>query len=213
MTSAPARAASFASPAPLLGPVMSSHPLATRFVLLAAPLLLTACDTADTDRAPRRAVVTAVQVDDAPLREPGTDNEWDGAGGGGPEVYFRLFYADEDYQTNPGGDVLNPRDDAFVVNTAAPGTPYYENVSGSLFPLVWSVDGGFEVRGLQDEYRVVLYDFDPFGGDDAMITTRTFTFAEQAPERVDGREDTIVLDGVGADEDRVRVRLRVVYED
>ena len=184
-----------------------------RLALLASPLLLAACDTAGTDRAPRRAIVTAVQVDDAPLREVATGNEWDGAGGGGPEVYFRLFFADEDYQTNPDRDVLNPRDDLFVVNRSTPGTPYYENVFGSLFPLVWSVDGGFEVRGLQDEYRVVLYDYDPTTDDDPMISTRTFTFSEQAPEFVDGAEDTIVLDGVGADEDRVRVRLRVVYED
>ncbi|HEX8299978.1 MAG TPA: hypothetical protein VF594_12520 [Rubricoccaceae bacterium] len=177
-------------------------------LVLLAPLALTACDT-NSDGPPRRAIVTAVQIDDAPLSDPANGDSWDGAGGGGPEVYFRLLYADES-PTSPG--VLNPRDDAFVVNTFTPGQPWVDDVNGANFPLVWTVDGGFEVRGLDDEYRVVLYDYDPIGGDDVMILTRTFTFAEAAPDIADGREDTIVLDGVGADESLVRVRLRVVYE-
>ena len=179
--------------------------------LVAAPLLLAACDSASTGGAPRRAVITAVQVDDAPL-VAANGNSWDGSGGGGPEIYFRLFYADTDFLSRPGDDVLNPRDDGYVVNTFNPNQAWVDDVRASDFPLVWDVDGGFEVRNLRDEYRVVLYDYDPTTEDDAMISTRTFTFAEQAPDRADGREDTIVLEGIGADENQVQVRLRVRYE-
>ncbi len=177
------------------------------FLLLALPLLLTACDSGRGD-VPRRAVITAVQIDDAPLRAA-NGNEWDGAGGGGPDVYFRLLLAG-DAPTSAG--VLNPRDDAFVVNTFRPEQGWYDDVRGSSFPLVWSVEGGFEVRSLTEEYEIVLVDYDPTTEDDVMISTRPFRFAEQAPEVTDGREDTIILDGVGADAGRVRVRLRVVYE-
>jgi hypothetical protein len=46
-----------------------------------------------------------------------------------------------------------------------------------------------------------------------MISTRTFSFDEEAPGQTDGREDTITLEGEGVDENEVQVRLRVVYED
>ena len=178
-----------------------------RLLLLALPLLLTACDSGR-DQPPRRAVLTAVQIDDAPLRAA-NGNEWDGAGGGGPEVYFRLLLAG-DAPTSAG--VLNPRDDAFVLNQITPGQAWVDDVSGSDFPLVWSVEGGFEIRNLNDEYQIAVIDYDPTTEDDVMISTRRFRFSEQAPEVTDGREDIIVLEGVGADAARVRVRLRVVYE-
>ena len=176
--------------------------------LVAAPLLLTACDT-NQDRAPRRAIITAVQIDDAPLRDAANGNEWDGAAGGGPEVYFRLLNADES-ATSPG--TLNPRDDSFVLNQTTPGQAWVDDVSGVDFPLVWAVDGGFEVRNLRDAFRVALYDYDPLDSDDLMGETEVFTFADDAPAIADGREDTIVLDGVGLGGDQVRVRLRVRYE-
>ena len=175
-------------------------------LLLALPLVLTACDSGR-DGPPRRAVITAVQIDDAPLRAA-NGNEWDGAGGGGPEVYFRLLLAG-DAPTSAG--VLNPRDDQFVVNTRTPGQAWVDDVRGSDFPLVWTIDGGFEIRNLNDEYQIALVDYDPTTEDDVMISTRTFRLSEGAPEVTDGREDTIVLDGVGADATRVQVRLRVVY--
>ena len=178
-----------------------------RLLLLALPLLLTACDSGR-DRPPRRAVVTAVQIDDAPLRAA-NGNDWDGAGGGGPEVYFRLLFAG-DAPTSAG--VLNPRDDAFVLNLTTPGQAWVDDVRGSDFPLVWAVDGGFEIRNLTDEYQIALVDYDPTTEDDVMISTRPFRFSDEAPEVADGREDTLVLEGVGADAARVRVRLRVVYE-
>ncbi len=176
-------------------------------LLLALPLLLTACDSGR-GRAPRRAVLTAVQIDDAPLRAA-NGNDWDGAGGGGPEIYFRLLLAG-DAPTSAG--VLNPRDDQFVVNTRTPGQAWVDDVRGSDFPLVWSVESGFEIRDLTEEYQVAIIDYDPTTEDDVMISTRPFRFSEQAPEVTDGREDTIVLEGVGADAARVRVRLRVRYE-
>ena len=184
------------------------RPFATA-LLLGAPLLLTACDTADTDGPPRRAVVTAVQVDDGPLLAANGE-QWDGTGGGGPEIYFRLLYADD---ANTSAGVLNPVDDPFVVNVSNPDQPWYDDVRTADFPLVWDVDGGFEVRDFQETYRVVLVDSDPTTADDVMISTRTFSFDEEAPARADGREDTITLEGQGADENRVQVRLRVVYED
>ncbi len=175
-------------------------------LLVAAPLLLSACDTTR-DRPPRRAIVTAVQIDDAPLRDPASGSEWDGAGGGGPEVYFRLLYADES-TTSRGA--LNPRDDRFVLNQRTPGQPWVDDTRGSDFPLVWAVDGGFEVRDLRDSFRVALYDYDPTTEDDLMGVTQAFTFADGAPDIADGREDTIILDGT--DQSLVRVRLRVRYE-
>ena len=176
----------------------------------AVVLVASGCDTVG-EGPPLRAVVTSVQVDDAPLRDD-DGNLWDGSVGGGPDVYFRLFFADEDFLAEPGRDLLNPRDDAFVVNTAAPGVPHVDNTGDRSFPLIWDIDGGFEVRGFDEPYRIVLYDYDPTTEDDPMISTRTFTFAEAAPERVDGRTETIVLDGEGAARERVLVRLRVRYE-
>ena len=180
-------------------------------LLAAAPLLLTACDS-DTNRdgSPRRAIVTAVQIDDAPLFDPVSGNDWDGnAFGGGPEIYFRLLYDDQG-ATSRGA--LNPRDDRFVRNQNKPGQPWVDDARGSDFPVVWAVDGGFEVRDLRDRFRVALYDYDPTSEDDLMGETETFTFGDSAPAIADGREDTIVLDGVGLGADRVRVRLRVRYE-
>lgn len=201
MTAHPRAAASFAS---LTATAMRRSLL----LLVAAPLLITACDT-NRDRAPRRAIVTAVQIDDAPLRDPANGAEWDGATGGGPEVYFRLLYADQN-ETSRGA--LNPRDDGFVRNQLTPGQAWVDDVDGADFPLVWTVDGGFEVRDLRDEFRVALYDYDPVGGDDLMGETGTFTFGDEAPAIADGREDTVVLDGVGLGGEQVRVRLRVRYE-
>jgi hypothetical protein len=190
------------------------RPTATtlRALLVGAPLLLTACDSGSNGGTPRTAVVTAVQIDDGPLVDV-NGAQWDGAGAGGPEIYFRLFYADEDYVGDPGSDVLNPRDDEFVINVSNPDQAWYDDVRTSDFPLVWDVDGGFEVRDLREDYRVVLFDYDPTTSDDVMISTRTFSFDEEAPGQTDGREDTITLEGEGADENEVQVRLRVVYED
>ena len=177
--------------------------------LLAASLLLASCDSQDGP--PRRAVLTAVQIDDAPLLDVNRDR-WDGAGGGGPEIYFRLFYADEDFIRDPGRDLLNPRDDRFVANAFDPETPWYDDVAPTDFPLIWDVQGGFELRDLDEPFRLVLFDYDPTTQDDPMISTRVFTFAEAAPDRTDGRDDTVVLEGEGADRDRILVRLRVRYE-
>lgn len=176
-------------------------------LLLALPLLLTACDSGR-GNAPRRAILTAVQIDDAPLRAA-NGNEWDGGGGGGPEIYFRLLRAGD---APTSGGVLNPRDDQFVVNTQMPGQAWVDDVRGSDFPLVWEVESGFEVRNLNDAYEIALVDYDPTTEDDVMISTRPFRFSEEAPDVADGREDTLILDGVGADAARVRVRLRVRYE-
>lgn len=185
-------------------------PRAAGLALLAAPLLLTACDSS-TGGAPRRAVVTAVQIDDGPLLAV-DGSQWDGTGGGGPEIYFRLYYDGDDIVANPGDDVLNPRDDRFVVNVSNPDQPWYDDIRSTDFPLIWDIDGGFEVRDLRQGYRVALFDHDPIGGDDAMISTRAFTFDEEAPTETDGREDTIVLEGAGSDQNLVQVRLRIVYE-
>lgn len=185
-------------------------PRVAGLALLAAPFLLTACDSS-TGGTPRRAVVTAVQVDDGPLLAV-DGSQWDGSGGGGPEIYFRLYYDGDDIVANPGDDVLNPRDDRFVVNVSNPDQPWYDDIQSADFPLVWDIDGGFEVRDLRQGYRVALFDYDPTTSDDAMISTRAFTFDEEAPTETDGREDTIVLEGVGADQNLVQVRLRLRYE-
>lgn len=185
-------------------------PMIRVLALLVLAGALSACDT-NRDVVPRRAIVTAIQVDDAPLVEPGTGNAWDGSGGGGPEVYFRLFFADEDYVANPGNDLLNPRDDDFAVPTGSPSA-WYEDVQGVDFPLVWAIGGGYELD-LRDAYRVALFDYDPFDSDDPTIATEEVVLGDFAPEFVDGREQVIVLRGVGADRDLVQVRLRVVFED
>ncbi len=136
---------------------------------------------------------------------------WDGSSGGGPEIYFRLFFADTDWRNRPNDDLLNPRDDPFAVATAS-ASAWYENVVGASFPLVWAVDGGFELN-LRDAYRVTLFDYDPTTSDDAMASAEPFVLSDYAPEFVTGREQTIVLRGEGADRDVVQVRLRLVFED
>ena len=184
--------------------------LALLGLVLASALLFPACDTAQGP--PRRAVITSVQIDDAPLRTD-TGGTWDdGTFGGGPEVYFRLFYADEDFLADPGRDLLNPRDDARVQNATTPGQPWVDDVGDRSFPLIWDIDGGFEIRDFNESYRIVLYDYDPGNSDDPMISTRPFTLAEAAPDQTDGRTDTIVLEGEGTARDRVLVRIRIRYE-
>jgi hypothetical protein len=176
-------------------------------LVLAAVTFLGACDTIGT--VPTRAVLLGVQVDDAPFRQANGDL-WDGSLGGGPEIYFRLFDADVDYLAFPNDDRLNPRDDGFVLSRN--GTePWVEDANINTLPFVWDIDAGFELRDLRREYRIVLYDYDPFDSDDPMISTEVFALEDFAPDRTDGRVDTIVLEGEGADRNAVQIRLRVRY--
>lgn len=177
---------------------------------LALLLPVAACDVT-TGGPPESAFLTAVQVDDAPLSDAGEG--WDGDVGGGPEIYFRLYEANAAIDQCPATDVLNARDDAGFVVARFSDSPWYEDVHGSNFPLVWDVDPaglGFEVRDLHRRYRVVLCDYDPTTGDEDMVETEAFTFAEFAPDEADGFEDSIVLSGVNSGS-VVAVRLRVVY--
>jgi hypothetical protein len=180
---------------------------------LAAALTLTACDS-QADRPPSRAFLVGVQIEDAPLFDVNGDR-WDGGVfPSGPDIYFRVYFADQDFAgADFNNDLLNARDDASFVIPQGSVEPWFSDVEGIDFPLVWAVDGGFELRRLSDELRIVVTDYDPTSGDDVMIATEPFTLGEFAPALADGREDTILLRGVGAFEDEVAVRLRVVYDD
>jgi len=109
--------------------------------------------------------------------------------------------------------IVRTRDDADFVFARLSDQPWYDDVDGSDFPLVWDVDPdgpGFEFRDLSRLYRVVLCDYDPTTGDEDMIETEAFTFGEFAPDEADGVEDSIVLTGIDGGSE-VAVRLRVVY--
>ncbi len=181
-------------------------------LLLLGSLTLVACDTIAGGGVPRRAFLTVVQIDDAPLSNGG--DGWDGSLGGGPDLYFRVYPADFNDGQCLGGDVLNPRDDDFVVSRFS-DQPWVDDVDGVDFPLVWDVDPagrGFEFPDLRLEYRIAVCDYDPLDSDEAVAQTEAFSFGAFAPDRADGRDDVIVLGGRrgGAD---TSVRLRVVYGD
>lgn len=181
-------------------------------LLLLGALALGACSTLASGGVPRRAFLTVVQIDDAPLSNAGEG--WDGSLGGGPEVYFRIYPADFNDDQCLGGDVLNPRDDELVVSRFS-DEPWVEDVDVYDFPLVWDVDPagpGFEFLSLDAEYRVAVCDYDPLDADEAIAQTEAFTFGEFAPPSADGRDDVIVLEGRRGGFDTA-VRLRVVYGD
>ena len=181
--------------------------------LLALALAVAGCDTISIGGPPDRAFLQVVQVDDAPLSDGGAG--WDGSAGGGPEIYFRIYEASSPIDQCPATDVLNARDDAEFVFARTSTEPWYDDVDASVFPLVWDVDPsgpGFEFRDLNRLYRVVLCDYDPTTGDEDMIETEAFTFAQFAPSETDGTEDTIRLGGLDAGAP-VEVRLRLVYGD
>lgn len=178
--------------------------------LLSSSLVVSGCDTLSGGPA-RSAEILAVQIDDAPLRKA-DGGTWDGSLGGGPEIYFRLFDTSVDFAAYPNDDILNPRDDAFVLARAS-SQPFYEDVQAQDFSLFWDIDQGFEIRDLRRELRIALFDYDPLDSDDPMIETEAFTLADFAPDRADGSVDTIVLEGIGADRNVVQVRLRVRYRD
>lgn len=182
-----------------------------RHVLVSVPLLTVAACDVTTGGPPESAFLTVVQVDDAPLSDAGAG--WDGGSGGGPEIYFRIYEASAAIDQCPATDVLSARDDADIVVARFSDSPWYEDVDGGDFPLVWDVDPvgrGFEFRDLNRLYRVVLCDYDPTTGDEDMIETESFTFGEFAPEEADGFEDSIVLSGIDGGSE-VAVRLRLVY--
>ncbi len=182
------------------------------FLLLAGALVLGACDTIADGGVPRRAFLAVVQIDEAPLSNGG--DGWDGSLGGGPDLYFRIYPADFNSTQCLGGDVLNPRDDAFVVSRYS-AEPWVDDVHAYDLPLVWDVDpagSGFEFPYLDVAYRVAVCDYDPTTSDEAVAQTEAFTFGEFAPRVADGRDDVIVLEGRRGGY-KTSVRLRVVYGD
>lgn len=181
-----------------------------------APLLLVllavvGCDTT-TDRVPSRAMLIGIDLEDAPLRQL-DGSRWDGEAGGGPELYVRL-YDDRDVPSRDAcsgnRDLLNPRDNTSLYPLTGE-TPWYDDVETRDFPLSWVLDGGFDLRGLDDPLVIVVCDYDPTTADDEVALTTVFSLRDQAPATADGFEDAIVLEGAGADRDRVLVRLRVEY--
>ena len=184
-------------------------------LVLAAALVLCACDTVADGGVPRRAFLVAVQIDDAPLSDNGAG--WDGSLGGGPDVYFRVY----PFSADPagvggaecsGGDVLNPRDDDELVARGS-DQPWVDDVDAADFPLVWDAAGrGAEFGDLGAEYRVTVCDYDPLDADDAIAQTEAFSFGAFAPDRADGAEDVIRLARRRGSYD-TEVRLRVVYGD
>ncbi|MEM6286574.1 MAG: hypothetical protein AAF845_05415 [Bacteroidota bacterium] len=180
---------------------------------LVPALAVAGCDTISTGGPPERAFLQVVQVDDAPLSDAGSG--WDGSAGGGPEIYFRIYEAASNIDQCPATDVLNARDDDDFVFARTSAQPWYPDVDGVDFPLVWDVDPqgpGFEFRDLNRLYRVVLCDYDPFDSDEDIIETEAFTFAEFAPAETDGAEDIIRLEAPSGG-GPVEVRLRLVYGD
>ncbi|MEM0963147.1 MAG: hypothetical protein AAGK21_11505 [Bacteroidota bacterium] len=186
-----------------------------RVLLIVLAVGIAACDSTGEAGPPRSASILKVTVTDAPLVDPVNGDPWDGGGGGGPEVYFRLFDASRDYVTDPGADRLNPRDDLDLVFAQGSTQPWFDDIDALTFPLVWDVDPGYDVRRLDDELYIALFDYDPTTGDDPMAASEPFRLADIAPDIADGAIDTITLDGVDVTGSPVafEVRLSVVFED
>lgn len=185
--------------------------------LLALLLVAPGCDSdSNGDRVPDRAEILKVTVSNAPRADPSGDG-WDGGNplSNGPEVYFRLFDVDVDYQTDPGSDRLNPRDDNAVFATGS-AEPWYEDVELVDFPLVWEVDPAYVVRELDDELYITLFDYDSTNDDDPMAESEVFTLRDFAPVTVTNRAQVINLDGFDRNGDAIAdfdVRLTVQFLD
>ena len=182
-------------------------------VLLAPLVLVAACDSGTDDGLPVSARIVQVTVNDAPLFDPVSGDDWDDGtfGGSGPDIYFALFDDAVDYVDGREGSRLNARDDGDVVE--ARGST--DDVDARDFPLVWDVEG-FRVDDLSDRLYVALYDRDGglAGDDDPMVESDPFTLRTSAPAITDGRVVTFDLDGFdlsGADAD-VEIRVSVIYD-
>ena len=186
------------------------------FLALGLLVLASGCDSGpDAFGPPRSAEILRVTVTAAPLADVDGDG-WDGDAGGGPEVYFRLFDDVVDYETRPGDDLLNPRDDGDIVFALGSTDPWFNDVDVVDLPLVWDVDPGLFIRDLGDPFYVALFDYDPFDGDDPIGYTETFTLADFAPSRVSNQATIIRLRGFdlrGTAIDEVDVSLTVQFLD
>ena len=188
---------------------------------LAALLALSACDSGKAGP-PTSARIVQVVIDDVPLTDPNGDS-WDG--GGGPEVYFRLFDDAIDYKTSPDDARLDARADGNVFAVNSPDDSYPDATTAS-FPMQWNVDPGHVVRNLSSPLYLAAFDEDGFGqgGDDPMAESEVFQPAEVAPDVADGQVRTLTVGGFNRDGGAepyapsdaatgVRFRVSVVFED
>ena len=184
---------------------------ALRLLPLAALLLaLPACDSDSEPGPPVEAEITQVVVLDAPLTDPDNGDRWDGNSDG--DVYFRLYDANVDFRADIGGDRFNARDDGNVQPRNS-DRPWFDDVEGIDFPLIWDVDEPYIVRDLFDSLYFGLFDYDGTSDDDPMGEAELFVLNDVAPSVETGRVQTITLDGVGLGGDDVRVQISVIFRD
>lgn len=181
-------------------------------------LVAAGCDSGpNTPGPPVTAEILKITVDDAPLSDPAGEG-WDGNNplSDGPEIYFRLFDDDVDYQSDPGGDRLNARDDDDIVfPIGGTGQAWFEDVRVVDFPLVWEVDPGYVVRDLDDPLYLALFDYDP-NPDDPMAESYTFALRDYAPDVETGRAQTFSLEGFDRNGNAIAdfdVRITVQFFD
>ncbi len=181
-----------------------------RLLPLAAVLLVAGCDSGSEPGPPVRAEISQIAVLDVPLVDPESGDRWDGSSDG--DVYFRLYDADVDFRADIGGDRFNARDDgnAQARNSAE---PWYNDVDVQDLPLVWDVNGPYEVRDLLDPLYVGLFDYDASNADDPMGETEVFVLDDFAPSVVTDRPQIITLSGAGLGGQDVRVSITVTFRD
>ena len=154
--------------------------------LLAGLLVLSACDTGDpTPDEVRRVFITEIAIDDAPLMQPNGD-DWDGATGGGPDIYIELI--------NGGALVASFEGDEF------------SGVDNNDFPLVWLPVPEIEFTRFNVDLGVDLFDEDPTTADDFMGGTETVNLQELIDS---GVPNFVRLES--ADEE-IQVSIRLRYE-
>ncbi len=168
-----------------------------RFVsaLLALPFVLAACDSGDPEPDEiRRAFLTAVEIEDAPLTNPDGDG-WDGGLGGGPDLYFILF-------GNNNVVLLNAEEEL----TTPDGGRNYPDVGPQDFSLDWPISPPFEVNDLDRTLVFEVKDDDPTTTDDVVGRTEAFRLRDFVE---DGRDRSFV---VASDDDGISIRVRVEFD-
>ncbi len=151
-------------------------------LLLALPLVFSACDSTSTDvNNVRRAFIERVVINEFPLTQPNGDG-WDGGGPDQADVYFLLL------GVNNSDIVINGEEDGVVAfdDVDSPNDGIYGGVGDDDLPLDYTLDATgvpeSEITVLDRTLRLQVKDDDsPGSTDDVIVTSEPFTLFDQIP--------------------------------
>jgi len=181
-------------------------------LLLALPLVFSACDSLDPDpQDVRRGFIERVVITQIPLTNPNSSppgEGWDGGGAEDADVYFRLL------GVNDSPDIINGEEDGVVaVGDASSTDGTFGGVGSADLPLVYTLDAATvpasEITVLDRTLRLEVKDDDsPGSTDDVMAVSQAFTLFDQIPSTLpnDRRVAFTVTNAAGTMTAQITVR-------